>query len=235
MLSAEKFLRSPLFAGVSVSIVVHFAAMGGLTAYSVFGSRTKPEPPKSVKVSIKETPVAPPPEEPKIPPKPEPKPKKPEPKKLPPTQKPVPKEDSKPVEAVQGINPDAMVKDGKGLAAPVGNTLLKEDEGKRLKPDDVQQLTTDCTADARLIRESVVTPKYTDAALDANLEGVFIVDVFVDENGNVREAELRKKVGYGMDDRIIEVVKQSRFIPRKNKVCGNIAGWAEIKFSLVIP
>ena len=218
---------------VVVSFFVHLGGMGGLIFMS---SRPKDKKMVPVKITVTETKVPPPVEVPPvIPPKPEPKPKKKDPPKTPPTQTPQKVEQQTPVEAIQGISPDAMVTDGKGLSAPVGNTLLKEDEGKRLKPEDVGKLQQDCSSDARLIRETVTTPKYTEAALDANLEGAFVVDIFVDAQGVVLEAELRKKVGFGMDERIIESVKSSKFVPRKNKVCGSIAGWAEIKFSLVIP
>lgn len=214
----------------AASALLHIGGMGGLM---FLGNTPRPSKNVPVKVAIQE--IAPIVEE-IVPPKPEPKPKKKEAKKNPPTQAPQKKEpEAKPVEAVQGINPDAMVTDGKGLAAPVGNTLLKEDEGKRLKPEDVGKLTEDCSSDAKLQRDSVTPPQYTEAALDANLEGTYVVDVYVDAQGGVVEAELRKKVGYGMDPRIIDAVKKSKFEPRKNKVCGAIAGWAEIKFSLVIP
>ena len=223
-----------LVIAASVSLVGHLVSFGVL--YRV-GSVPRPEKLAPVRVSVVEQKKPePPPETPPtiIPPKPPPK-KKEEPKKTP-TQAPKPKEPPK-TEAVpvQGISPDAMVKDGPGLAAPVGNTLLKEDEGKRLRPDEVGKLDKDCSADARLVRDSVETPRYTDDALDAGLQGVFTVDVFVDATGAVLEAEMRKPIGYGMDARVVEAAKKARFIPRQNKVCTPLAGWAEMKFSLIIP
>ena len=185
-----------------------------------------------VRITVAEPPPPPPPPAPPatLPPKPKPKP---EPKKAP-TQAPRPKPTDKvQQEAVQGIAKEAMVTDGPGLAAPVGNTLLKEDEGKRL--DNVAKLDQDCTADARLKRDTVETPKYTEEALDAGLEGVFAVDVYVDERGDVMEAEVRKPIGYGMDVRVIEAARRAKFQPRMNKACKAIAGWAEMKFSLIIP
>jgi len=140
-----------------------------------------------------------------------------------------------PAQAVQGLPPDAVQPDAPGIAAPIGNTLLTEDEGKRIRPEDYRDLGGDLSADARLILKSVVIPKYTDAALEGNLEGNFIVDVYVDEAGNVLQSEVRKRVGFGMDERLLDAARMAKFQPRKNKFGRTEAGWAEIKFTLVIP
>lgn len=133
---------------------------------------------------------------------------------------------------VQGLTKDSMSDKGT-MAAPIGNTLMKEDEGKRL--DDVQALRGDMSAPARLIVETLARPPYTDQALDVALEGSFIVDVFINLDGTVRDAELRKKIGYGMDERVLTAVRVAKFIPRKNKLGVFEEGWTELKFTLVIP
>lgn len=140
-----------------------------------------------------------------------------------------------PAQAVQGLPPDAVQPDAPGIAAPIGNTLLTEDEGKRIRPEDYRDLGGDLSADARLIMKSVVVPKYTDAALEGNLEGNFVVDVYVDEAGNVLQAEVRKRVGFGMDEKLLAAARVAKFQPRKNKFGRTEAGWAEIKFTLLIP
>jgi protein TonB len=171
-----------------------------------------------------------------IPPRPEEKP----PKKKPPEKKRVASERKAPPKTpetapVQGLSPEALTPQATGIAAPVGNTLLTGDEGKRINPEDYKPMAGDLSADARLILSSVKVPAYTEAALEANLEGNFIVDVFVDEAGKVLQAEVRKKVGFGMDERILEAARLARFTPRKNKFGRSEEGWAEIKFTLVIP
>jgi outer membrane biosynthesis protein TonB len=110
---------------------------------------------------------------------------------------------------------------------------MVEDSGKRLK--DVEALRGDMSAPAKLIASTMVTPPYTEEALDALIQGSFIVDVYVGLDGTVREAELRKKIGYGMDVRVIDAVKGSKFIPRKNRFGVDEEGWTELKFTLVIP
>ncbi len=135
-------------------------------------------------------------------------------------------------EPVQGLTKESMTEGGT-MAAPLGNTLMAEDTGKRLK--EVDALKGDLSQPARLIPTSLIAPPYTDQALDAALEGSFIVDVFVNLDGTVRVAELRRKIGYGMDSRVIDAVKTSKFIPRKNRFGVSEEGWTELKFTLVIP
>jgi outer membrane biosynthesis protein TonB len=133
---------------------------------------------------------------------------------------------------VQGLSKDSLTESGT-MAAPVGNTLMTEDEGKRLP--SVDALKGDMSAPAKLIASTLAPPPYSDEALDAMLEGSFIVDVFVNLDGTVLEAELRRKIGYGMDGRVLTAVRASKFIPRKNKIGVSEEGWTELKFTLVIP
>jgi outer membrane biosynthesis protein TonB len=133
---------------------------------------------------------------------------------------------------VQGLTKESL-SEGGTMAAPLGNTLMTEDMGKRLKT--VDPLKGDLSQPAKLVVATLNPPPYTDDALDAGLEGSFIVDVFVNLDGSVREAELRKKIGYGMDTRVIAAVKASKFIPRKNRFGVSEEGWTELKFTLVIP
>lgn len=172
-------------------------------------------------------PTLPPPELP-------PKPKEPPPKaKVPETRKPK-EQPVQQAKKVQGLTEDSVVNDST-VAAPLGNSLMQKDEGKRLTAEEIQALEQDLSSDAILIHGSFTPPEYTQAALDAYLEGRFVVDVYVDEKGNVVEAELRKKIGYGMDARVIEVAKSSRFTPRRNAKGVPLAGWTEIAFYLEIP
>jgi len=133
---------------------------------------------------------------------------------------------------VQGLSKDSLTENGT-MAAPVGNTLMTEDEGKRLQ--SVDALKGDMSAPAKLITSTLAPPPYSDEALDAMLEGSFVVDVFINLDGTVREAELRRKIGYGMDGRVLTAVRASKFIPRKNKIGVAEEGWTELKFTLVIP
>jgi len=218
-----------------------FAAHGFLGGVIASARRMQAnQPQKPVKVRIVEVKKEEPKPEPKPePPKPEPpkeKPKpKPPPKKQPATERKKPeKPPENPPQPIQGLSKDSFATEGKsGFTAPVGNTLMTEDKGIRV--EEAPAMDTDLSADAKLIVSSIVTPQYTDAALDASFEGYVTVDVFVDETGAVTDAEMKKKVGYGMDDRILAAAKNARFTPRKDKLGKALKGWAEIKFNMQIP
>lgn len=135
---------------------------------------------------------------------------------------------------VQGFSLGSLTRGGKGIEVPLGNTLLAPDEGKRLRPEELDDLERDLSAPAQLLRTSIVTPEYTREAVDAELEGLFIVDVFVDEKGNVVEAELPTRIGHGMDERLLQAARKASFQPRKNRVGLPISGWTKLTFRLEI-
>ena len=58
-----------------------------------------------------------------------------------------------------------------------------------------------------------VVPEYTEDAIDAEIEGVVTVDVWVDRNGVVKKAEIVKGLGYGLDQRVTEAARKSTFNP----------------------
>ena len=137
---------------------------------------------------------------------------------------------------VLGLSKDSFTKNNTpgGISVPAGNTTMMVDEGKRLRPEDIEELDTDLSEDARLIVESFEKPQYTVEAEDSGLEGRFVIDVYVDASGRVIEVDLRKKIGFGMDNRVIASVKNARFQPRKNALGQPISGWTELKVRLTI-
>jgi TonB family protein len=142
---------------------------------------------------------------------------------------------AKKIPPIQGLNKDSVSKEAEGIAAPVGNTMMTSDEGKRLRPEQIEGYDEDQSRDAILIRGSFAIPEYSLAALDAAIEGRYVVDVFVSKDGLVKDAELRKTIGYNMDQRILTAATSAKFEPRRNKYGGAIEGWAEIPFRLTIP
>ena len=209
----------------AISLMLHLATGGGLTSIT---PRPESRAAGPVKIKVAPSPAS---EPDQVRPK-EPRPKTPPRKdKIAPNTS-TPTNASESAKPVQGLTSQSLGLEGT-MAAPRGNTLMTGDTGQRLS--DVQDLKGDLSEPARLIATSLVIPPYTDEALDAALEGSFIVDVFVNLDGSVREVELRKKIGFGMDQRVIAAVKSAKFVPRKNKIGVPEAGWAELKFTLVIP
>lgn len=224
--------QSPFVIGAALSVVVHGSALGVLSQRRLWQEDKAPD---AVKVRIVETPkpVEPPPPPPPKPPEIKP-PKKPVEKKIASERVPKTPPPKDPPKPIQGLSEDSFDKTGKGsVSAPMGNTLMTEDEGIRVK-EPPPPMDVDLSADPILIRESMATPQYTDAALDAGFEGVVTVEVLVDEAGQVTQAELTRKVGYGMDQRIVDAARAARFKPRQNKLGRAEAGWTSIKFNMLI-
>ena len=137
-----------------------------------------------------------------------------------------------PPPVIQGLSKDSFSSDGSGsFSAPIGNSMMVEDKGIREK--SVPEVAQDLSERAQLLEFS--KPNYTQDALDAEIEGQFIIDAFVDEVGKVTEAELRKKVGYGMDDKLIQSALAARFHPRKDPGGRAVKSWEEIVVVLRIP
>ena len=93
----------------------------------------------------------------------------------------------------------------------------------------------DQSAEAMLIHSTVVKPEYTSEALFARLEGLFPMNINIDEAGRVISAQLAKKVGYGMDQRILAAMKEARFQAGRDARGKAHGGWVKIKFKLEIP
>ncbi len=220
----------------ALSLLLH----GGTFAF--IASRPRAVPPKkvdAVKVRIAEAKPTPPPPPAPEPPPPPPPPPKPKEKKAPkaPTEraKPQPSTPQEPPKPVVGLDKNSFDPNGKGsVSAPMGNTMMAPDTGVRVK-EAPAAFTGDLSSDAKIIKATVRLPEYTDDAVDAGFEGLVVVDVYVDAKGIITSAELRKKVGYGMDGRAIEAAKAVRFEPRKNKYGQAEPGWSEVKFLFQLP
>lgn len=216
------------------SLLIH------LSFLSVVQYLPRPEPVKiyrkvSVNVVEKPKPVeAAPPSAPEPKPTEAPKPKPaPQPKATPATTKPV--DNTPPPQPVMGLSKESFAEGGKGgFSAPAGNTTMVPDEGKRLSPEEIRKLDRDLSADAKLVDGSFIKPEYTAEAEENSLEGSFVIDVYVDTQGKVVEAELRKKIGYGMDERVLNAARNARFSPRKNPLGQPLAGWTELKIRLTL-
>lgn len=229
-------LRQPGIPGVLViwgaSLLMHMAFFAGVQ----FVPKRQAVAYKKVSVNVVEkpkAPEAPPAAEPEAPkaeaPKPKPTPKE---KATPVAQ---PKDNSPPPQPVMGLSKDSFAEGGKGsFSAPTGNTTMIPDDGRRLSPEQIRKLDRDLSADARLVDGSFLKPEYTPEAEDSSLEGSFVIELYIDTQGRVIEAELRKKIGFGMDERVIKAAKNARFTPRKNPLGQPLAGWTELKVTLTL-
>jgi periplasmic protein TonB len=225
--------------GISSSLIIWGASLLlHATFFSVVQYIPRPEPARTytkvaVNVVEKPKPVEAEPKAPEPKPTEAPKPKPAPQLKATPTVK--PNDNTPPPQPVMGLSKESFVEGGKGsFSAPAGNTTMLPDEGKRLSPEDIKKLDRDLSADAKLIDGSFIKPNYTPEAEENGLEGSFVIEVYVDTQGKVIEAELRKKIGYGMDERVLNAAKNARFSPRKNPLGQPLAGWTELKVRLTL-
>lgn len=132
------------------------------------------------------------------------------------------------------MNPASVSsKSTSGLAVPVGNTMLKKDEGIRLKPEEVEALSEDLSQDASI--KCSKTPPYTEAAEEEGLEGQFRFDVYVTAKGQATEAEARKRIGFGMDAVVTKMLlSECRYQPKRNAKGHAIASWATFTIRLTL-
>jgi TonB family protein len=63
----------------------------------------------------------------------------------------------------------------------------------------------------QLIRN--VPPEYSDAGRNQRIGGVVVLRIVVDASGNVTNAEVTGRLGYGLDEKAIEAVKRWKFRP----------------------
>ena len=134
--------------------------------------------------------------------------------------------------AIQGLSKSSFSKNGLGnFTAPTGNTLMIEDQGIRVK--EVEEFKGDLSRNAQL--KKFEKPNYTEDAIDAELESTVVISVYIDKNGQVIEAELEKKVGFGMDQLLIRAALNAKFLPRLNKFGKALPTWDEIVVRLEIP
>jgi protein TonB len=216
-----------IFSSLALSLVLHLTCFGALeSAAGLAPRRMRSQAPLTVKIAEKKAPQPEPVKRSPPPPKPKPQP----PKRSPLQDKPV-------ARPVAGLSAESFTEKPAGataMAAPAGNTMMAPDSGIRLRPDQIEKLKDDLSADPQLITETVVKPEYTPEALEAGFEGKVIIDVHITDKGDVTHAELAKKVGYGMQEKIIEMAMKARFIPRKNHAGAAIAGWGQIKVTFTL-
>ena len=142
------------------------------------------------------------------------------------------KKKKKKVAPIQGLKKSSFSKQGtSGFVAPVGNSIMEEDKG--IRRSEVEDLDVDLSARAKLLE--FLKPAYTQDAVDGELEGRFLIDVFIDKEGRVLEAELRKKIGFGMDNPLLQSALKARYEARKNRSGVFISGWDVIEVLLTIP
>jgi TonB family protein len=113
-----------------------------------------------------------------------------------------------------GFSLESTSESGKGPAMPVGNTLQAPSGGPREdKPKALAApvAARDVTKDP--LPKGDCHGQYTEAARDAGIEGLVVLSVVVDAEGNARDIHLVEKLGHGLDEAAIVALKACKFSP----------------------
>ncbi len=114
---------------------------------------------------------------------------------------------------VFGVSLESTSEAGAGPAVQVGNTLQvptgPAKDIKKIKPLPVpvaaDEVTTMPTMGGRCQGE------YTAEAKENGIEGVVIMDVLIDEDGNVADIHLVTKIGHGLDESAVKALKACKW------------------------
>ncbi len=223
---------------LAASVVAHWALALYVQGLPPLAPQLRQE---TVQVQVVAPPPPPPEPEPE-PPKPEPEPKKAEPevheivKVPPPTYKPrvvralpdkVPPKQPPPTERpatgadstdepVFGVSMESTTPGGNGPSVPVGNTLQTKEPGPPTPPAKVKPLAAP-VAVAEVTKMPTVKGrcegKYTDAAREAGVEGLVVLDLVVDEEGQATQISVVKGLGHGLNEAAVAAIRKCRFEP----------------------
>jgi len=225
---------------LGISFAVHAGLFMGALAVDPPALKKKP---RTIEVSIVEPkkpvpPAIPEPEpEPEKPPEPvKPPPKPPEPKKVAPAppqpEAPPPPPAPPPKPVAFSVDMESTVTGGEGpVVAAVeggGNLFADPKKGGDPGPKQVERppppasgrgkdpgaTGEDVTEPIPLLSEEQRRPPYTQEALSREVEGVMLVELLIGEDGAVRQATLKKGLGYGLDEAALKFIKERyRFKP----------------------
>jgi outer membrane biosynthesis protein TonB len=82
---------------------------------------------------------------------------------------------------------------------------------------------------------SCTKPELTDGALDAGILGPFKLEVWVDEQGVAKQVDVPQKVGFGMDQRLVDAAKTCKFRPARYANGKPYATWGGVTIKVAGP
>jgi len=132
-----------------------------------------------------------------------------------------PKVKPKKVMPVFGLNPNSVKGKGGESGFRVGNTLYKEPEKKMTDPDKVKAYNKPFKPVSLLTElpkfKTLIKPIYPDKEKKSGIEGVVILEIKIDEKGNVFDVTIIKSAGKNFDKAAVASIKKTVFYPGKIK------------------
>ena len=120
------------------------------------------------------------------------------------------------VRKIFGLRKNSLTTDdGAAVAIKTGNTLATAVDQTKMKPGE-ESLPTPIdeylvTSMPKPVKEFRIP--YPPEARAQNIEGVVVMDILVDEKGDVREVLLVDGPGYGLNEAAVSALKQFKFTP----------------------
>lgn len=122
---------------------------------------------------------------------------------------------------VFGVSRKALTtNDTSGTTAEVklGNTVAKEQDNLKLDPNDADSLPI--PADDYLVSSmpqllTEMRIPYPEEAKKAGIEGPVVMDLLIDDQGNVRQVTLIKGPGFGLNEAALAAIKNFKFRPAR--------------------
>jgi protein TonB len=122
--------------------------------------------------------------------------------------------------SVFGLSRKAMTSssDDSAPTAKAGNTLAKEQDREKLRPDDADSLPI--PTDEYLVSEMPVLISdfrvpYPPDARKAGVQGAVILDLLIDGEGRVRQAAVAQKLFPSLDDAALKAASSLKFKPAR--------------------
>ena len=202
-----------------LSVVGHVGLFEGLGAAA---RRAPPKPQRVLEVAVVRPPPPPPPKVDDPPPKPKPKPQDLTKVKLPPPEAPpppntqekaVPSKD--PPKPVFGISMQSVVGPGgnSGFAVRVGNTLMKDPETERTRPEDVRAYAPVPLHQVNKLPTRVGDCQPPPSKKPRGVEGKVKLEVEVTPTGEVGDVRVVSGISPEVDALVVETIKACRFTP----------------------
>lgn len=115
---------------------------------------------------------------------------------------------------VFGVTMESTSQAGTGPAMPVGNTTTPQAATKpasEVRPQGAPVAAVEVTK--MPLPQGRCSGKYTDAAREAGLEGVVVLDLVVDEKGRARDIKVISGLEHGLTEAAITALRECQFSP----------------------
>lgn len=120
-----------------------------------------------------------------------------------------------PPHRVFGISRNAHTAGDSTVAMKPGNTVAKEQDNELLRPgdEDLPAPTDEYLVSQMPVLADEVRIPYPPEARRKGVAGAVVMDILVDDKGNVRDAKLVSGPGSGLDEAALQAVKGFKFKP----------------------